>query len=336
MQLVSVVIVSHNSGSQLENYLDRVLTQTYGDIEVIIIDNASCSDTVGYLKRLESPVRVFYNSENTGFAAGQNQGIRAANGQFILSLNPDVKLETTFIASLVEAMSSSDAIGMVNGKILRIIGNRPSGIIDCAGTILTRERAFLNRGEGEKDTGQYDNSPDIFGISGSAALLRKSMLTDIQQGEEYYDESLFCYGEDFDLSWRARAAGWKARFEPGAVAYHEVSASSPFSNFARSMIFRNRYLIMIKNESPRNFFAGLPHILFYEAFNITRVILHPSLVFTLLRHGKLFLLAWGKRVYLRPRMRRAQQVGRNLPSGKADILRRLEAFVMKAFGRRPA
>jgi len=100
---VSVTIVTYNSGRFIKRCLESVLAQRYPNTEIIVIDNASSDGTIDILEQFEDRCQITYNDENIGFAAAQNQAIRASSGDWVLTLNPDVLLLPNFIQSMVEA-----------------------------------------------------------------------------------------------------------------------------------------------------------------------------------------------------------------------------------------
>ena len=117
---VSVTIVTWNSAKYLDECFAALSRQDYLDLEVIIVDNASEDGTRERLQQVETQWRVIYNNKNVGFAAGQNQAIRASRGDYVLCLNPDVVLSPYFVAQLADGGSKShpDA-GALCGKLLR-------------------------------------------------------------------------------------------------------------------------------------------------------------------------------------------------------------------------
>ena len=118
---VSVTIVTYNSGRFIKRCLESVLAQRYANKEIIVIDNASTDGTVDILEQFEDRCQIIYNDENIGFAAAQNQAIRVSNGDWVLTLNPDVLLLPNFIQALVDAGQIDPKIGTVCGKLLTIL-----------------------------------------------------------------------------------------------------------------------------------------------------------------------------------------------------------------------
>ena len=100
---VSVTIVTYNSGRFIKRCLESVLEQRYPDKEIIVIDNCSTDGTIDILEQFEDRCQIVYNEENIGFAAAQNQAIGLSNGDWVLTLNPDVLLLPDFIQVLVDA-----------------------------------------------------------------------------------------------------------------------------------------------------------------------------------------------------------------------------------------
>ena len=103
--MVSILITTYNSAQFLKACLESVLQQDYADREIIIVDNASSDGTRAVLREFESHfagerrarLRAVYNDANRGFAAGQNQAMAQAHGDWLFSLNPDVILKPDFL-----------------------------------------------------------------------------------------------------------------------------------------------------------------------------------------------------------------------------------------------
>src|ERR1700691_6820303 len=116
--LVSVTLVTYNSGRFIKRCLESVLEQKYPNVEVIIIDNATTDGTVDLLEQFADSCQIHYNDENIGFAAAQNQAIGLSSGDWVLTLNPDVLLLPNFIQALIDGSQFDPKIGAVCGKLL--------------------------------------------------------------------------------------------------------------------------------------------------------------------------------------------------------------------------
>ena len=205
--MVSITIVTWNSAQYLSNCFVSIQTQDYRDFEVIVVDNASTDATRALLHEVEPRWRVIYNETNVGFAAGQNQAIRASAGEWVLCLNPDVVLSPDFVRHLVAAGEVHPETGSLCGKLLRwnfAAEQHKTNIIDSTGIYFTRNMRHLDRGAEECDTGQYERLQYVFGTSGAAAMFRREFIEDVSVEGQFFDEEFFAFREDADLAWRAQ------------------------------------------------------------------------------------------------------------------------------------
>ncbi len=145
-------------------------------------------------------------------------------------------------------------------------------VIDSSGLQIFKSRRVINRGEGEKDRGQYDRIEEVFGISGACVLYRTAALKEVMIRNEYFDQDFFAYKEDIDLAWRLRLHGWSCWYYPEAVCYHHRRFSSyqgrglkkvvqmrrEVSPLLKTASLRNHHLMIVKNEQLLNFFLTLP------------------------------------------------------------------------------
>jgi len=267
-ELVSVTIVTYNSGRFIKGCLETVLAQHYPHLEVIVVDNASTDGTVDILEQFEERCQIVYNEENVGFAAAQNQAIGLASGEWILTLNPDVLMLGGFIQALVDAGHIHPRIGSVCGKLLTIpasfvIPERP--LVDSTGIYFTPMLRHLDRGSQQVDNGHFRRYEYVFGASAAAALYRRAMIEDVSVDGEFFDTDFFVYREDADVAWRAQLLGWRCIYTPHASGYH-VRKVLPGNRRALPSIInmhsvKNRFLMRIKNMTwdlyRRNFFSIL-------------------------------------------------------------------------------
>src|SRR3954447_22555068 len=264
--LVSVTIVTYNSGRFIKRCLESVLAQKYPNREIIVIDNNSKDGTVDILEQFEDRCKVVYNDENIGFAAAQNQAIALSSGDWALTLNPDVLLLPNFIQALVDAGEIDPRIGSVCGKLLAMtatfdIPARP--LVDSTGIYFNPMLRHLDRGSQEVDNGHYLKHEYVFGATAAAALYRREMIENIALDGEFFDSDFFVYREDADVAWRAQLMGWHCIYAPLARGYH-VRKVLPGNRRAlppeiNMHSVKNRFLMRIKNISPdlyrRNWFS---------------------------------------------------------------------------------
>lgn len=255
--LVSVTIVTWNSGQFIRRCLESVLAQKHPHREIIVVDNNSTDGTVDLLEQFEDRCRIIYNDANAGFAAAQNQAIAIARGEWILTLNPDVLLLPGFIASLVNAGNVEPGVGTVCGKLLTIkssfdLPDQP--LVDSTGIYFTPTLRHLDRGSQEVDNGHYLRNEYVFGATAAAALYRRKMIDDISIDGEFFDPDFFVYREDADVAWRAQLLGWRCIYTPQARGYH-VRKALPGNRRALSAAInmhsvKNRFLMRLKNITP--------------------------------------------------------------------------------------
>ncbi|MGD0497583.1 MAG: glycosyltransferase family 2 protein [Bryobacteraceae bacterium] len=265
-EFVSVTIVTYNSGRFIKRCLESVLAQRYPLKEVIVIDNASNDGTIDILEQFENRCQIYYNEENAGFAAAQNQAIKLSSGDWVLTLNPDVLLLPNFIQAMVDAGQFDASIGSVCGKLLTMsshfeIPDRP--VVDSTGMYFNPMLRHLDRGSQEADNGHFLQYEYVFGATAAAALYRRTMIEDVSIGGEFFDTDFFVYREDADVAWRAQLLGWKCLYVPYARGYH-VRKALPGNRRAlpaeiNMHSVKNRFLMRVKNISRslyrRNWFS---------------------------------------------------------------------------------
>jgi GT2 family glycosyltransferase len=228
---VSVIVVTFNGRKFLENCLTALSEQSYRDFEIILVDNASSDDSANFVAARFPGVRIVRNAVNLGFAGGVNSGIRATKGEYILLLNNDTVPDRDFIGELVRPVLGENDTGMCAAKMLF-----PDGRINSAGICISLSGASWDRGRGRPDVGQYDREEEVFGPCGGAAIYRRRMLDQIG----LLDEDLFLFMEDVDLAFRARLAGWRCVFVPGArVVHHHGGTAGVMSDLAVYYVNRN-------------------------------------------------------------------------------------------------
>lgn len=209
-------------------------------LEVIVVDNGSTDGSTVMVERDFPDVLLLKNKINQGYCAANNQGIRVAKGEFIALLNNDAAAEPLWIQHLQAAFQVDPQIGMAAAKI--VTWDDP-GVIDKAGHLIFPDGQNRGRGTGERDRGQYGKVEEVLWPDGCAAMYRKSMLDRIGS----FDEDLFAYGDDAELGLRARIAGWRCLYLPGAVVRHRRGSTLGLGNPERvRLIERNRILLAVK------------------------------------------------------------------------------------------
>jgi GT2 family glycosyltransferase len=303
---VSIHIVTWNSMRFLPDLLKSIMGQTYRDFNVVILDNASTDGVEAFVREAYPQMVFIRNARNLGFSVGHNQAIRYAiehwpeaelSNRFILVTNPDIILTPTFLEELVAATRIHPEVGAFGGKLLRAFGENlgdevlkevvRSQRLDSVGLNPHRNGTVTDRGAGELDEGQYEQSQKVFGISGALAFLRASALEDVRFGDEVFDQDFFAYKEDVDLAWRLQHAGWDAMYVPRAVAYHyrgmygaeKSGLWKRLRNHREKSLLRNLYstrnhwLMLLKNVRLSQFFLSVFWIVTYELARLMYILL---------------------------------------------------------------
>lgn len=282
MPKVAVHIVSYNSASSLPSCFEGLVGQSYPELEVLLIDNASSDESAALAQA--AGYRVILNAENKGYAAAHNQAIATTQSDYILTLNPDVYLESNYIAAMVAALEADKRIGAAAGKLLRVeVLGQKADLIDSTGLYMRPNRRQGLCHEGLALNAAPDVPRAIFGPDGAAAFYRRAMLEDIALEGQVFDEDFFMHKEDVDICWRAGWRGWGALYVPDAIGQH-VRSFRPgqrerVSSEVRFWALRNRYLLMLKNESLALFGRDLLPILSYDLAILAYVLLreHESI-----------------------------------------------------------
>lgn len=239
---VAVVIPNWNGADIIAECLRSLQAQSQA-AQTIIVDNGSVDNSVQLIEQNFPDVHLIQLPKNTGFAGGVNAGIRYAletGFEAIALLNSDALVDKNWLEKLVDTMEKGPGAGIVTSKILRSDKKH----IDSTGDFYSAWGTAFPRGRDELDQGQYDNQEEVFAASGGASLYRAELFREIG----LFDEDFFAYYEDVDISFRARLVGWNIMYEPAAVVYHEVGAtSSKIHGFAVYHSLKNIFFLSYKN-----------------------------------------------------------------------------------------
>lgn len=259
---VAVIVPNWNGADRLAACLDSLLEQSLKS-HIIVVDNGSTDGSLELLQKYPD-IELIKHDVNRGYAGGVNPGFKRAielKLDYVAPFNNDAVADKEWLKLLVEELDVRQDVGIATCKILNSDGSQ----IDSTGDYYTTWGLPYPRGREETDINKYDEYKEIFAASGGASLYRVSMLKEIG----LLDEDFFAYYEDVDLSFRAQLAGWRIRYVPAAVVYHQISAtSSQIKGFATYQTMKNLPWLFWKNIPGRfmlNMFPRflLAHVLFY-------------------------------------------------------------------------
>lgn len=260
MTSVLIIVLNWNGIDDTETCVKSLLTQTYTDYKILLVDNGSVNDSVPRLKKIteDNPnkVNILINKKNLGFAGGVNTGIKYAlenNFDTVALFNNDAAADKDWLKNLVDSLADNS---ITTGLLLHEDGKT----IDSSGDFYSSWGMAFPRARGQ-ETSKAPKSSEVFGASGGASLYKTSLFKEIG----LFDETFFAYYEDADISFRAQLAGHKVYYTKDAVAYHKQGAtSSKIPGFTVYQTFKNLPLLFWKNVPTKLLFKiGVRFTLMY-------------------------------------------------------------------------
>jgi GT2 family glycosyltransferase len=264
MNKIGVVTVTYNSAQVIDEFMDSLLVQTFPNFILYHIDNASTDQTLAHVARhQDSRISVIANSANVGFAQGSNQGIRAAVSagcSAVLLINNDTEFGPSLLQTLVNGLNEH-AVDMVAPKIL--LHDHPDVIWSAGGGLnAVKGHTGFHYGLGETDRGQFDTPRLVDHAPACCLLIRSEVFGRIG----LMDERFFVYVEDTDFCYRAKAAGMKLLYLPGATILHKASSltGGVQSDFTVRSLARNQIYFLLKHFSVWRLLYYVPAFQFYQ------------------------------------------------------------------------
>jgi GT2 family glycosyltransferase len=246
--VVSIVILNWNGRRFLEQFLPSVLSSTYNNYRVVVIDNASTDDSVNFLQLNYPQVNIINLPGNFGYARGYNEGLKQVHSDYYVLLNSDVEVHKDWLEPAIAMMELDKNISACQPKILQFhnkelfeYAGAAGGWLDYLGYPFAKGRIF---DVCEKDTGQYDQPAPIFWASGAAMFVRASVYHQLKGLDEYF----FAHQEEIDFCWRMQLSGYSIFSCPRSVVYHVGAGTLPKGNSKKVFLnFRNNLIMLAKN-----------------------------------------------------------------------------------------
>ncbi len=255
---LSVIIVSYNVSAFLEQCLLSVRRALQGiDGEVWVVDNCSSDDSVDMVRRRFPEVQLIANDKNAGFAVANNQAIRRSEGEYVLLLNPDTLLEEDVLQQCLCFMDEHPEAGAMGVRLVdgsgRYLPESKRGfptlwVSFCKMTGLSalfpRSAYFNGYYLGHLDTEQT-HAVEV--LAGCFMFIRRRAL----ERAGLLDEAFFMYGEDIDLSYRIRQAGFQNYYYPSVRVLHYKGESTQKDSFRYVKRFYEAMVIFARKHFQR-------------------------------------------------------------------------------------
>lgn len=254
---ISVIIVNWNGKHHLQECLSALSEQIFEDYETVFVDNGSADGSIEFVQENFLHVKLIKLKQNKGFCKGNNIGLQHAAGEFIALLNNDTRVDKCWLQELFDAIKFDSQVGICASSMVNYFN---PDIIDTAGDGYDICGVGFKIGNG-LSVSNYQNKRYVFGACAGAALYRRSMLEDIG----FFDEDFFAIGEDIDLNFRARIAGYKCIYVPKAIVYHKVNQTVGLdSDFLLYHKRRNVEYTYFKNMPALLLIVTFPFHVLYE------------------------------------------------------------------------
>ncbi len=256
--LISIITVDYNGHDLTLDLLQSIDNQSYKNIEIFVVDNASHAEHSAFYQRHYPSVLYIRSEKNLGFAGGNNLAVKQAKGDYLFFINNDAEIKEGVLEKLVAQFEKNPVLGIVSPLLLYYNESKSQGkdLIQYAGTTRVHPITARNRTIGEKewDNGQYTEAKPTAYAHGAAMMVQREVIEKV--GVMF--EDFFLYYEELDWCTRIRKAGYDIYIEPNARVYHKESASvQKISGLKAYYLNRNRIYFMRRN------FGGFSLILFY-------------------------------------------------------------------------
>lgn len=224
---LSISIVNWNTKDILKECLEAIVKSDFTDYEITVVDNNSSDNSAEMVKALFPNVGLLSNTQNLGFAKGNNQVIKQSSGEYILILNPDIIVYPDTLKQMIDFMDNHNDVGALGIKLATKDGTEiKTGYYRRYPSItqtlffytmlenLSLKNKFLRNRYWEKEnTGQIS---EIHQIPGACLLLRRKTINEVG----LFDERFKLFFEDVDLCYRIGQSNWKLVFNPKISAIH--------------------------------------------------------------------------------------------------------------------
>ena len=240
------VVVTYNSARWIRGCLAAL-----AGIPIVVVDNASCDETLPIVRAEFPAVQVVARAGNGGYAVAVNEGTRTVPEADVLLVNPDLMVRPGSVAALERYLAEHLRVGIVAPRLVYPDGSPQPSIRTYPSplTMLARRSVFSRTPPGRAILRRHlrlDDPPTVAGpvhwALGAAMLVRRQAIREVGG----MDERLFLYGEDVDWCYRMWQAGWEVHVEPSAVMEHVYERQSRRTLDLRSPATRHHWASIFK------------------------------------------------------------------------------------------
>jgi GT2 family glycosyltransferase len=258
MTKVSVITVNFNHSQITEELLNSITeTNTYKNIEIIVVDNASTINPVPQWTTKYTDIKFIRSDINLGFAGGNNLGIENATGDYFFLVNNDTEFTPGLVEKLVKTLDAHPQIGIIS-PLIKYYNDK--SLIQYAGFTAVNYYTGRNTaiGKGQKDNGQYENFVGQTGYCHGAAMMVKREAT-AKAG--LMAENFFLYFEEVDWGERINREGYHAWVCGSAVIFHKESISVGKNSPVKEYFMNRNRILFIRRNAP--FFKALVFYIYF-------------------------------------------------------------------------
>src|SRR5712692_3541390 len=243
---ISIIIVNWKSAAFVRKCLASIYANTSGiTFEILVVDNASF-DGCGEMLRHEFPAVRFIQSRD-------NLGFERSTGRMLLFLNPDTEVVGPALECMMACLETVPDVGVVGPKLLNSDLSIQTSCLQSFPSILNQVldadhlRAMFPKSSLWGNRALFEDSRQpvpVDGISGACLMVRRSVFESVGR----FNPDYFLYGEDMDLCYKVKKAGWKNYYVGGATVIHHggQSTDSQSDNQFSSLMMRESLLKFVR------------------------------------------------------------------------------------------
>lgn len=247
MKQTAVVILNYNGAGMLRRFLPSVIEYS-PEASIYVADNGSSDESCDVVRNEFPAVKLMVLDHNYGFAEGYNRALAQVNEEYAVLLNSDVEVTRGWLSPMTQFLDSNPEVAACQPKLLSFkqkdffeYAGAAGGFIDKWGYTFCRGRIFNTV---ERDSGQYDDTTDVFWATGAALMIRN----EVYKNNGGLDGRFFAHMEEIDLCWRLRSRGYRIACVPQSHVYHVGGATLKKENPQKTYLnFRNNLLMIYKN-----------------------------------------------------------------------------------------